>query len=255
MKKIKNSNKDKKLRVLTENDSFYTVETYKSIRTNVMFSLPMSDGGKVIPITSSIPDEGKTTTAINLAIVFAQTGERVLLIDCDLRKSRVHRYLGLERKNGLSNVICGYLGLEDAIKKNVRPNLDCITAGEIPPNPAELLDSDEFIKIINELKKKYDYIFIDTPPVVVVTDAAIILHQADGVIIVSKENHVTYDALDVTMNTIKNIDVKILGVIMTGCSDKKMHYNYYGRGKRFYGNYKYKYQYRYGDDNVKENGK
>ncbi len=253
MKKIKNSNKEKKLRVLTENDSFYTVETYKSIRTNVMFSLPVSDGGKVIPITSSIPDEGKTTTAINLAIVFAQTGERVLLIDCDLRKSRVHRYLGLERKNGLSNVICGYLGLEDAIKKNIRPNLDCITAGEIPPNPAELLDSDEFVKIINELKKEYDYIFIDTPPIVVVTDAAIILHQADGVIVVSKENYVTYDALDVTMENIKRTNVKVLGVVMTGCSEKKMHYNYYGRKKYGYGGYKYRYY--YADDNDKENGK
>ena len=81
MKKIKNSDKEKRVNVLSENDNFYTVETYKSIRTNVMFSLPMSDSGKVIPITSSIPDEGKTTTAINLAIVFAQTGERVLLID------------------------------------------------------------------------------------------------------------------------------------------------------------------------------
>lgn len=255
MKKIKNSNKEKRVKVLTENDNFYTVETYKSIRTNVMFSLPMSDGGKVIPITSSIPDEGKTTTAINLSIVFAQTGERVLLIDCDLRKSRVHRYLGLERKNGLSNVICGYLGLDDAIKKNVRPNLDCITAGEIPPNPAELLDSDEFVKIINELKKRYDYIFIDTPPIVVVTDAAIILRQADGVIVVSKENYVTYDALDVTMDTIKRTNVKILGVVMTGCDEKRAHYNYYGGRKRIYGNYKYKYNYHYGDDNVKENGK
>jgi len=251
VKKIKNSDKEKKVNVLSENDNFYTVETYKSIRTNVMFSLPMSDSGKVIPITSSIPDEGKTTTAINLAIVFAQTGERVLLIDCDLRKSRVHRYLGLERKNGLSNVICGYLGLEDAIKKNVRPNLDCITAGEIPPNPAELLDSAEFVKIINELKKRYDYIFIDTPPIVVVTDAAIVLRQADGVIIVSKENFVTYDALDITMDTVKRTDVKILGVIMTGCSDKRARYNYYSGGKRFYG----KYKYRYADDNVRENGK
>ncbi len=252
MKKIKrNSDKEKRVNVLSDNDNFYTVETYKSIRTNVMFSLPMSDNGKVIPITSSIPDEGKTTTAINLAIVFAQTGERVLLIDCDLRKSRVHRYLGLERKNGLSNVICGYLGLEDAIKKNVRPNLDCITAGEIPPNPAELLDSDEFVKIIAELKKQYDYIFIDTPPIAVVTDAAIVLRQADGVIVVSKENYVTFDVLDVTMDTIKRTNVKILGVIVTGCSDKRTRYSYYNGGKHFYG----KYKYRYADDNVKENGK
>lgn len=249
MKKIKpNSDKEKRANVLSENDNFYTVETYKSIRTNIMFSLPVSEGGKVIPITSSIPDEGKTTTAINLAIVFAQTGEKVLLIDCDLRKSRVHRYLGLDRKNGLSNVICGYLGLEDAIKKNIRPNLDCITAGEIPPNPAELLDSAEFVKIINELKKEYDYIFIDTPPIVVVTDAAIVLRQADGVIVVSKENFVTFDALDVTMDTIKRTEVKILGVIMTGCYERRGRYNYYNGGMGYYG----KYKYRYADDNVKD---
>lgn len=249
MKKSKlNADKEKRANVLTENDNFYTVETYKSIRTNVMFSLPMSNEGKVIPITSSIPDEGKTTTAINLAIVFAQTGEKVLLIDCDLRKSRVHRYLGLERKNGLSNVICGYLGLEEAIKSNVRPNLDCITAGEIPPNPAELLDSENFVKIIAELRKRYDYIFIDTPPVVVVTDAAIVLRQADGVIVVAKENYVSFDALDITMDTIKRTDVNILGVITTGSSERKSRYNYYSGGNRFY----CKYKYRYADDNVRE---
>lgn len=249
MKKSKiNSDKEKRTNVLSENDNFYTVETYKSIRTNVMFSLPMSKEGKVIPITSSIPDEGKTTTAINLAIVFAQTGEKVLLIDCDLRKSRVHRYLGLERRNGLSNVICGYLGLDEAIKKNVRPNLDCITAGEIPPNPAELIDSDNFVKIIAELRKRYDYIFIDTPPIVVVTDAAIVLRQADGAIVVAKENYVSFDALDVTMDTIKRTGVNILGVITTGAAERKSRYNYYVGGNRLYS----KYKYRYADDNVRE---
>ncbi len=232
-------------RVLNDKSSFDTVETYKAIRTNIMFSMPKTDSGKVIVITSAAPGEGKTTTSINLAITFAQMGARVLLLDCDLRKPRVHRYLELKRKNGVSNLLCGFCSLDEAIQKNVRDNLDVLPAGEIPPNPAELTATDIFGNVIAELKQKYDYIFIDTPPVTVVTDAAIIMKHSMGVVMVVRHNVTTFDILDNAMEAIKNAGVKVLGVIMLGAEDKGKKYGYYKSRKHGY-KYKYGYGYEYG---------
>lgn len=139
---------DEKQRILNEKSDFNVVETYKSIRTNIMFSMPRTEKGKVIVDISSIQGEGKTTTTINLTLTFAPAGGKVLLVDCDLRKSRIHRYLQLEHKNGLSNVLCGFTTLDKAIKKNVRENLECLLAGEIPPNPAELIEANEFENMV-----------------------------------------------------------------------------------------------------------
>ena len=233
--------------VLNSKSDFDTVETYKAIRTNIMFSMPKKELGRVIIVTSAAPGEGKTTTAINLAITFAQTGAKVMLIDCDLRHSRVHRYLQLERDEGVTNVVCGYTDLEKAIRKNVRDNLDCLTAGAIPPNPAELLQSDEFQNMVDTLRHEYDYIFLDTPPVTVVTDAAILTKHCSGVVLVARSELTTYDMLDSAVEDIKNADAKILGIIVHGCSNKYKKYGYY-RSKKYGNKYKYKYDYRYADD-------
>ena len=236
--------------VINEKTDFDTVETYKSIRTNIMFSAPKQETGKVIVITSALPGEGKTTTAINLAITFAQTGAKILIIDCDLRRSRVHRYLGIERKEGVSNVVCGYAKLEQAIQKNVKENLDCLTAGEIPPNPAELLQSQEFQNMISELQRQYDYIFLDTPPVTVVTDAAVLTKQCEGVIIVARSEMTTYDLLDLALDELKNTGAKIIGAIIHESNDKQKKYGYY-KNKKYGGKYAYKYAYRYEEDEKK----
>lgn len=213
-------------RIINKNTNFDTVETYKSIRTNIMFSLPKTDSGKIISLASANPDEGKTTTSINLAITFAQTGAKVILLDCDLRKARIHRYLQINRWDGVSNILCGFVEFEKAVKRNVRENLDVLTAGEIPPNPAELLNSIEFSKLFEKLRKEYDYIIVDTPPVNVVTDAAIVAKQADGVIFVVRENSTTFDSLDDAISSIKNSDANILGVIAVGCENKRKKYSY-----------------------------
>lgn len=240
---------DEAKRILNEESSFEVVEKYKSVRTNIMFSIPKSDKGKVIVVTSSTPGEGKTTTTINLAITFALTGAKVVLLDCDLRKSRIHRYLKLEKEDGVTNVLCGFSSIEQAVKKNVRENLDVITSGEIPPNPAELIESGEFGKMIEQLREKYDYVFIDTPPIMVVTDAALAMKESDGVIVIVREDVTTFDLLDNTMNTIKNIGTKILGVIMLGDPGKVGSYGYNSKYGYKYG---YKYDYKYQDD-VNEN--
>jgi capsular exopolysaccharide synthesis family protein len=232
--------------VIGADTNFDTIETYKSIRTNIMFSLPNTEAGKLIAITSAAPSEGKTTCAINLAITFAQMGAKVVLLDCDLRKARVHRYLEIERQKGISDVLCGFIPLESAIRSGVRPNLDVLTAGEIPPNPAELLESAAFVKMLGELSSQYDYVFIDTPPVSVVTDSAIIMKQCSGVVVIVRQNVTAYDLLDITMKDIAKTGVKNLGVVMLNTDVTHKKYGYYKKGKYGY-KYKYKYGYRYGE--------
>lgn len=235
--------------ILNDETPFATVETYKAIRTNVMFSIPKNDMGKVIVVTGSAQSEGKTTTTTNLAITFSQTGAKVILVDCDLRKPRIHRYMQMSKSNGLSNVLCGFSELDDAIQKSKYENLDVLVAGEIPSNPAELLNSDLFATLLNELKSKYDYVFIDTPPLTIVTDAAVIMQKSNGVIVVARENYTTYDLLDASMEKINDLKTKIFGVIVVDSTENKKKYSYYKLGKYGYKyGYKYLYQYKYGDD-------
>lgn len=254
--------KDKKDCTLDENDKiiddttdFDTVETYKAIRTNVMFSLPKQDRGKVIAVTSASPGEGKTTTSINLALIFAQMGVNVLLVDCDLRKPRVHRYLGLERGIGVSNVICGYSTVDNVIHKDVRDHLDVITAGDIPPNPAELFENQSFAKMIEQLQSEYEYIFIDTPPITVVTDATVVIKNCTGAILVARQGVTITDLFAMAVAEAKKSNVKILGAIFHDSKDKHAKHNYYIMGKYGYRDkykyiykYKYNYNYHYGDE-------
>lgn len=232
-------------KIIDETTDFDTVESYKAIRTNIMFSVPKHEKGKIIVVTSASPNEGKTTTSINLALIFAQMGVKVLLVDCDLRKPRVHRYMGLKRSAGVSNIICGYTETENAIHRNVRANLDVITAGDIPPNPAELLENQSYVNMIEKLQDEYEYIFIDTPPMTVVTDAAVIMKHCTGAVLVARQGVTVTDLFAMAVSEAKKAEVKILGAIFHDSKEMRSKYNYYRRGK--YG-YKYKYNYRYADD-------
>ena len=233
--------------VLSDDTDFNIVESYKTARTNIMFSLPKTEDGKVILLTSSEPGEGKTTASINLAYTFSQTDAKVIIVDCDLRKPRVHRYLKIDKSIGVSNILCGFNTLDEAIQKNVKGSLDCITVGEIPINSAELLMSEEFGKLIDELKSRYDYVFIDTPPILTVTDAQIIAPMVSGVLVVVKQGVSTYDVLDKTVEMLKTQDVKLLGFLVNSVertSKAKYYskkYNYFRKG------YLYQYSHEYGD--------
>lgn len=232
-------------RIIDETTDFDTVETYKAIRTNIMFSVPMHEKGKVIVVTSASPGEGKTTTSINLALMFAQMGVKVLLIDCDLRKPRIHRYMGLKRGAGVSNIICGYTEAENAVCRNVKENLDVITAGDIPPNPAELFENQSFADMIERLQEEYEYIFVDTPPITVVTDAVVVMKHCTGAILVARQGVTITDLFAAAVDEAKRADAKILGAIFHDSKEKQSKHYYYQRGK--YG-YKYKYNYSYGDE-------
>lgn len=212
--------------ILSEASDFAMVETYNSIRTKIMFSIPKTEEGKVVVVTSSVPGEGKTTTCINIAITFAQMGAKVIIIDCDLRRSRVHRYLELERGEGLSNVLCGFCELGETVQKGIRENLDVLSAGEIPLNPVELIESEEFGAVISKLKKRYDYIFIDTPPVTVVTDAVVAMQRSNGVVLITNEDVTTYDLVDAVLEDVRKANTKILGAIVLNSGEKHKKYSY-----------------------------
>ena len=216
--------------IINRDSDFSVVEAYKSIRTNIMYSIPKNEGGKTIVLTSSSAGEGKTTTCINLAITFAQTNARVLLIDCDLRKPKIHRYLRLEKKDGLSNVLCGFADLDKALKIGVREHLDVLTAGDTPPNPAELLQTREFDKLMTLFKKVYDYIIIDTPPINFVTDSTNAIKYSDGVILLIKKGSTTYDDVGAALEKLKKVNANIIGTVLIdsddGVQNKKYSYGY-----------------------------
>ena len=246
LKKYKSLHEFEDAHVINDSSSFSMLESYKIARTNIMFSLPKTEDGKIILVSSSEPGEGKTTASINLAYTFAQSGARVLLMDCDMRKPRVHRYLKISKDTGLSNVLCGFCSVDEAIQKNVFGTMDCIPVGEIPLNSAELLMSDVMKNLLADLSKKYDYIFIDTPPIMTVTDAMIIAPMTSGVVLVARENFSTYDMMDKTVDILRRAGVKILGFLMT-YAEKSTKARYYG--KKYYSKgYRYGYKYEYKDE-------
>lgn len=219
---------------------FAVVEAYKAIRTNIMFVLAQNNG-KVITLSSADANEGKSTTAVNIAITFSQLGGKVLLIDGDLRRSTIHKKLRLENKDGLSNVLVGFSEFDKAVN-HVNESLDVLTAGPQPPNPLELLGSKNFAKLIENSREKYDYIIVDTPPINVVSDAIIVAPVTDGLVFVARDNVTQYDSLKHAIDSAKFANINILGTIMNGVDVKRSgRYSY----RRRYGYGKYGYNYGY----------
>lgn len=215
---------------------FRVEESYKSIRANIMFSI-MKKGCKTIVVSSAVPNEGKTTTTVNLAISFAQAEQKVLLIDGDLRKPKIHNYFSIPNAPGLTN----YLGdkvsssnvkkvsLLNVIHATEYKNLFMLSAGTIPPNPAELLGSEPMAEFIKEIGNDFDYIIIDTPPINVVSDALPLIREADGAVLVVRSNKTTHPEIQKAIASLEFIDAKILGFIVNSVdSDSKGKYGYSG---------------------------
>ncbi len=238
-------------RLLNDDTSFDVKEAYKELRTNIMFSLP-GDGCKKVLSTSSVAAEGKSTTNVNLAITVAETGAKVLLIDCDLRRPNIARLMSQKGDKGLSNVLINDCTLKSAIVKTKYTNLDVMFSGKIPPNPAELLSSDKMKEVVAELSTQYDYIFFDTPPINLVTDAALISSLADGVIIVSRQYVTERKLLLQAIEKLKFVNAKIIGVVLNDVVSSKAGYGgykKYGYGKYGYGYKRYGYGYSYESSN------
>lgn len=189
-------------------------ESYRQIRTNLQF-MDVDNPVQVLVVTSSIASEGKSSTATNLAIVSAETGRKVLIIEADLRRPRVADYLGLERAVGLSNVLAGQVVVQDVLQPWGQDGLMVLPCGSIPPNPSELLGSHNMVELLAELRTMFDFIIIDTPPLLPVTDAAVAATRADGVLLVVRYGKTTRNQINGSLRSLETVDARILGCAMS----------------------------------------
>lgn len=210
---------------------FRIEESYKSIRTNIMLSV-IKNGCKTIVVSSSNAGEGKTTTSINLAISLSQADQRVLLIDGDLRKPKIHHYFSIPNAPGLTNFLSDVANnksrnadLFNTVHPTEIANLSIITSGSIPPNPAEILGSELMSEFLKEISKHFDYIIIDTQPINVVSDALPVVRMSDGIIVVIKSNSSTHPELAKTIEALKFIQANILGFVVNFVENKSSRYS------------------------------
>lgn len=235
--------------ILNSKSGFFLREAYKTLRTNVNFALADTDGCKVIVVTSAMQSEGKSLTALNLAISLGQTDSKVLIIDCDLRRPKLSRLLNVSAPSGLSNLLMDSSRMDVTISAHETHGIDLLLSGDIPPNPSELLASVRMQKLLEALRERYDYIIIDSPPVDMVIDAVVLAPQCDGVLFVVKADQSERGAVIHAVDQLEYAKAKLLGFVFNGVSSDngigygKYRYRQYGRYGR-YGRYGYgKYGY------------
>lgn len=209
-------------------------EAYRTLRTNIHFS-GLDNPYRSIMVTSAGPGEGKSTTLANLGVAIAQSGTKVLIVDCDLRKPVQHKIFEISNQKGLTNVLVEQLQVEEAIKPTAIENLSVINSGPIPPNPSELLGSQRMNELIAQLKNNYDIVLFDSPPVVAVTDAALLAARLDGVVLVTRSGVAKVDMVKMAKEQIEKANGKFIGAVLYGVkySGEDYHYYYYyGEKKR-----------------------
>lgn len=219
--------------LVSSKHSFLFTEAYKSLRTNILFSLS-KEGCKKIMITSPLAGEGKSTVSSHLAASLADMGATVIVIDCDLRRGKVHRFFEIKRTPGLANVLAGFTDVNTAIQKTKIDKLYVLPAGVVPPNPAELLASDRMKILVDEFAKSFDYIILDTSPVNVVSDALPLVNLVDGVAVVVRDNYTDKVSLDRCMGNLEFAGANIIGTVLNDVSGKTVakdrRYGYYKGG-------------------------
>ena len=226
------------LNLVTQNDPKNpAAEAYRVIRTSVQFAQAGKEL-KTIAITSCTPNEGKSMTVANLAIVLTQAGKSVLIMDCDMRNPTVHKNFNLSNKVGLSSCISMGTAVADAVQETGIEGLDALTAGVIPPNPSELLGSERMQNILQRAKEEYDYVLIDTPPVLPVTDSLVLGRMVDGLILVIDSGEIKVEMAREVKNQLVHSGANILGVVLN-----KVRSEHHGYG--------YGYYYYYGHDGEK----
>lgn len=237
--------KDDQKKMLCADSPFIVKETYNAIRTNLLFS-QQGEKCPIFVITSPTANNGKSINAINMAISLAQMGKRTLLIDADMRNPTIHRMFSIPVKNGLSEILAGLTDNITVSKTDVE-NLSVLTAGKIPPNPTELLSSSRMDKLLDFVKAHYDCVFIDTPPVNLVTDSTSFSSKATGYILVIKSVTTDIQEVKVTVSTLQHINANIVGFVLNDVNAKNKRYSlYYKKGYRSkYGYYNYNYSYNY----------
>ncbi|NCB93988.1 MAG: tyrosine-protein kinase family protein [Clostridia bacterium] len=227
--------------------NFGAAEAYKLLRTNLVFSMADETTCKVIGVTSALSGEGKSTTSINLAYTLAQSGKHVLLLEADMRIPVLASTLQLKNVYGLSNVLAGISSLNEVIHQNVLiRNMSVLPAGEIPPNPSELLSSKRMELVLEALVTKFDYIIIDLPPINAVSDGLAVSKLLSGMIVVVRQDYCDQYLLAEAMRRMELLKVKILGFVMNGAETTEKRYKKHLR--KYSKNSKYGYGYSYGHD-------
>lgn len=205
-------------------------EAYRTLRTNIQFSA-IDEELRVIMLTSAGPGEGKTTTAINLAVAYAQADKRVIIVDADLRKPTLHHTFHISNRQGLTNVLTGQTILPSVVVNSEMETLDLLPSGPIPPNPSEILASKRMTALLEQLASEYDVVIIDTPPALAVTDAQIISTRCDGVILVIDQGRVKREVAMKAKANLEHVKARILGVVLNNVSrdsGEAYYYYYYG---------------------------
>ncbi|WP_088942555.1 polysaccharide biosynthesis tyrosine autokinase [Rhodococcus sp. 1168] len=191
-----------------------SAEGFRELRTNLQF-LEVDHPPRVIVVTSAVPAEGKTTVAVNLALALAEAGHRVVLVEGDLRRPRVSKYLGLIGSVGLSTVLAGQADITDVIQPSSYEGLDVLASGPLPPNPSELLGSEASRRVIEELRSRFDYVIIDGAPLLPVTDSALLTTHSDGALIVARFGHTSESEVSRAVGNLETIGAHVLGAVFT----------------------------------------
>lgn len=207
-------------------------ESFRVLRTNIQF-VDVDTDDKVFVVSSAVPEEGKTTTSVNLAITLAQAGHRTLLIEGDLRRPRAAEALGMDNAVGVTTVLLGRVPLDEAVQKHSGTDLHVLGSGAVPPNPAELLQSNAMSELLLSVRERYDMVIIDAPPLLPVTDAALLASQSDGAMLVVRHGKTTKDQVANSVDRLAQVDAKLVGVVlnMVPISKRRSGYGYgYGYG-------------------------
>ena len=241
-----NTNKKKDLfsiidnqKTLHKNLKFTATEQYKLLRTNLLFTMPETEGCKIIGVTSSMRGEGKSTTSVNLSYVLAESGKKVILIDGDLRIPSIAKKMKIDSSPGLTDLLRGETTIDlSSIKSTHHPNWYIMPSGVLPPNPSELLGSRRMEVVLRGLASHFDYIIVDLPPVNIVSDALTISKHLTGMILVIREEYCEKNELETCIRHLKLSNVNVLGFVMNGTKSGKGYYSKY-RYKRYYNYYKH----------------
>ncbi len=246
--------------LIDEHTPFNVTEAFRNLKASLSVSVPKKAGGRAILMTSAFPKDGKTTIAVNLAVMFANSDAKVLLVDADIRKGRVAKYFNRKSAPGLSDCLSGQSSVDEVIHHvHGTPNLSFIACGTHSPKPYELLESEEMKELMEELRRRYDYIIIDTPPILLMSDALALVPVTDGAVVIVRHLESYMSDISRTISSLEFAKANVLGIVVNdyrapvsgsyyGGYKKYSRYKYYGYG---YG-YGYGYNYTRRDEDEEE---
>ena len=224
--------------IVDENSPFLVTEAFRQMMSNISFAVPKKENGqgKIICISSALANEGKTTISSNVAVTFANSGYKTVLVDCDMRKPKIRKLFNLHGKKGLVDYLSGQCEFNEILTKGVKENLDIVPTYKTAPNPNALFNSNEFARLFDDLSKEYEYVIVDTPPITIVSDGIVVSTKSDGVILVTRPFYSDHRSIQSAINSITFAEAEFLGFVVNDLNFES------GKKKGYYKKY-YKYEY------------